>query len=377
VCAWSRTAAIGPISDMGGLRFLQRTLSHHPPFRWGAFRVLMVKIEGQARVAGEAMRRRNFVLLLGGTAAWPLAARAQQWAMPVIGFLRVTSLNDSAHLVTAFQRGLKEAGFVEGQNVAIEYRWADGQNERLPELAADLVNRQVAVIVGHSNAVQAAKAASATIPIIFVVGNDPVRTGLVANLNRPGGNVTGVTFTTVDVISKRLGQLHEPVPKPELIGVLLDPNLPEFDVELDVEIAAKTIGRRVLFFKAASPSELNAAFGSIVQAGVGALLVGGGPFFTSQRQRLAVLSARHAIPSSYTDREFAVAGGLMSYGPSQTDAYRRAGIYAGRILKGEKAGDLPVEQPTKFEFVINVGTAAALGIAVPNSMQLIADEVIE
>ena len=325
------------------------------------------------------MERREFITLLGGTAvAWPLGLRAQQPAMPVVGFLRVTSLNDSAHLVTAFQRGLKEAGFVEGQNVAIEYRWADGQNEQLPELAADLVNRQVAVIVGHSNAVQAAKAASATIPIIFVVGTDPVRTGLVANLNRPGGNVTGVTFTTVDVTSKRLGQLHELVPKPELIGVLLDPNLPEFDVELrDVEIAAKTIGRRVLFFKAASPSELNAAFGSIIQAGVGALLVGGGPFFSSQRQRLAVLSARHAIPSSYTDREFAVAGGLMSYGPSQTDAYRRAGIYAGRILKGEKAGDLPVEQPTKFEFVINVGTAAALGIAVPNSMQLIADEVIE
>jgi putative tryptophan/tyrosine transport system substrate-binding protein len=325
------------------------------------------------------MRRREFITLLGGAAAaWPPAARAQQPAMPAVGFLRVTSLADSTDLVAAFRQGLKETGFVEGQNVTIEYRWADGQNDRLPGLAADLVRRQVAVIVGHSNAVQAAKAASPTTPIIFVVGTDPVRTGLVASLNRPGGNVTGVTFTTVDVTAKRLGQLHELVPKAELIGVLLDPNLPEVELELrDVEVAAQTIGRRVLVVKAASPSEFNAAFATFVQAGVGALLVGGGPFFTSQRQRLAVLSARHAIPSSYTDRQFAVAGGLMSYGPSQTDGYRRAGVYAGRILKGEKAGDLPVDQPTKFELVINLGTATALGMTVPNSMQLIADEVIE
>jgi len=211
-----------------------------------------------------------------------------------------------------------------------------------------------------------------------VIGSDPVRTGLVASLNRPGGNVTGVTFTTVDVTAKRLGQLHELVPKAEVIGVLLDPNNPEVDLELrDVEVAAQTIGRRALVVKATRPSEFNAAFATLVQAGVGALLVGGGPFFTSQRQRLAVLSARHAIPSSYTERQFAVAGGLMSYGPSQTDAYRRAGVYAGRILKGEKAGELPVDQPTKFELVINLGTATALGLTVPNAMQLIADEVIE
>jgi putative tryptophan/tyrosine transport system substrate-binding protein len=326
----------------------------------------------------DQLRRREFISLLGSAAAWPLAARAQQPAMPVVGFLRVSSPADSAHLVAAFQRGLRETGFIEGQNVAIEYRWAEGQDERLLALAADLVRRQVAVIVGHSTAAQAAKSASTRTPIIFVVGNDPVRIGLVANLNRPGGNVTGVTFTTTDVYAKRLGQLHELVPGAELIGVLVDPNLPEYDVgSRGAEAAAKTIGRRALVVKAASPSEINAAFATFVQAGVGALLVGGSAFLTSQRHRLVVLSARHAIPTSYTDREFAVAGGLMSYGPSQTDAYRRAGVYAGRILKGEKAGDLPVEQPTKFELVINLGTATALGIAVPNAMQLLADEVIE
>jgi putative ABC transport system substrate-binding protein len=326
------------------------------------------------------MIRREFISLLGGAAAaWPLAVRAQQPATPVIGFLRVTSPGDSTHLVAAFQRGLRETGFVEGQNVAMEYRWAEGQDDRLPALAADLVRRQVAVIVGAgSTAALAAKSASSRTPIIFVVGNDPVRTGLVANLNRPGGNVTGVTFTTVDVFAKRLGQLHELVPGAELIGVFVDPNLPEYDVYVrDAEAAAITIGRRALVVKATSPGEINAAFATLVQAGVGALLVAGSAFFTSQRHRLVVLSARHAIPTSYPEREFAVAGGLMSYGPSQTHAYRRAGVDAGRILKGEIAGDLPVEQPTNFELVINLGTATALGIAVPNAMQLLADEVIE
>ena len=324
------------------------------------------------------IRRREFISLLGGAAAWPIEGRAQQPTMPVVGFLRVTSSANSMHLVGAFRLGLKEAGFVEGQNVAVEYRWADGQNDRLPGLAADLVARQAAVIVGHSAAAQAARAASSTTPVVFVVGVDPVRTGLVANLNRPGGNVTGVTFTTVDVISKRLSQLHELAPKAELIGVLLDPNTMEVGVQLrEAEAAAATIGRGLLGVKAASPGEFNAAFASIVQAGVGALLVGGGPFFTSQRQRLALLSARHAIPTSYTEREFALAGGLMSYGPSQADAYRRAGSYAARILKGERAGELPVDQAAKFELVINLGTAATLGIAVPTALQLLADEVIE
>ena len=279
--------------------------------------------------------------------------------MPVVGFLRVTSAADATNLVTAFRQGLKEAGFVEGQNVAVEYRWADGHIDRLPELAADLVRRQVAVSVGHGQVVQIAKAATTTTPIVFVVGDDPVRIGLVANLNRPGGNVTGV-------------------PQAAVIAVLLDPNLPDADLELrSVEAASRTIGVRVLVVKAATAPELDTAFATIIQAGAGALHVGSGPFFTSQRQRLAVLSARHGLPSSYPEREYVAAGGLLSYGTSQADAYRRAGIYVARILRGEKPGDMPVEQPTKFELVINLGTAKTLGLTVPNSMQLLADEVIE
>jgi putative ABC transport system substrate-binding protein len=323
------------------------------------------------------VKRREFITLVAGATAWPVVARAQQ-AKPVVGFLRVSSLADSVHLVAAFRQGLKEANFIEGQNVVVEYRWAEGQNDRLPALAADLVSHHAEVIVGHSIAARAAIAASTTTSVIFVIGTDPVRTGMVASLIRPGGNVTGVTFTTADLIAKRLGQLHELVPKAGLIGVLMDPNGAEFDTESrDAEAAAKTIGLRILLVKPVRPSEINTAFATMVQSGVGALLVGGSPFTTSQRQRLAVLSARHAIPTSYSDREFVVAGGLMSYGPSQTDAYRRAGIYAARILKGEKAGDLPVDQPTKFELVINLGTAAALGITIPREMQLIADELIE
>jgi ABC-type uncharacterized transport system substrate-binding protein len=323
--------------------------------------------------------RREFMTLLGGAAAaWPVAARAQQPTVPTVGFLRVTSAAASRHLVAAFQQGLKQTGFIDGQNVGIEYRWGDGQEDRLPELAADLVRRRVAAIVGHSTAALTAKAASGTTPIVFVVGNDPVRIGLAANVNRPGGNVTGVTFSTVDLAAKRLGQLHELVPGAQLIGVLVDANLPEHDLEgREAEAAAKAIGRRALVLKAARPSDFQAAFATVVQAGVGALLVGSGAFFTSQRQRLVVLSARHAIPTSYSEREYAMAGGLMSYGPSQSDAYRRAGIYTGRILKGEKPGDLPVDQATKFELVINLGTATALGISFPNAMQLLADEVIE
>ncbi|MGA7601189.1 MAG: ABC transporter substrate-binding protein [Pseudolabrys sp.] len=325
------------------------------------------------------MRRRDFITLLGGAAAaWPRVARAQQASVPVIGFLRVTSAADATNLVTAFRQGLKEAGVVEGQDVAIEYRWADGHIDRLPELAAGLVRRQVAVIVGHGQVVQIAKAATTTTPIVFVVGDDPVRIGLVANLNRPGGNVTGVTFIATDVTAKRLGLLHELVPQAAVIAVLLDPNLPDADLELrSVEAASRTIGVRVLVVKAAASPELDTAFATIIQAGTGALHVGSGPFFTSQRQRLAVLSARHGLPSSYPEREYVAAGGLLSYGTSQADAYRRAGIYVARILRGEKPGDMPVEQPTKFELVINLGTAKTLGLTVPNSMQLLADEVIE
>jgi len=324
------------------------------------------------------MRRREFLGLVSGAAAWPLSALAQQSAIPVIGFLRVTSAADAANLVTAFRRGLTGAGFVEGQNVAIEYRFADGQGDRFPGLVADLISRQAAVIVGHGQPTLIAKAATTTTPIVFVVGDDPVRIGLVANLNRPGGNVTGVTFIATDATTKRLGLLHELVPHAALIAVLLDPNLPDTDGELRSVVAAgKTLGRRVLIVKAAAVHELDAAFATIAQASAGALHVGSGPFFTSQRQRLVVLSARHGLPSSYPDREYVAAGGLLSYGSNQADAYRRAGIYVARILRCEKPGDLPVEQPTRFELVINLGTAKTLGLTVPNSMQLLADEVID
>jgi putative ABC transport system substrate-binding protein len=324
------------------------------------------------------MRRRDFLGLVGGAATWPVSALAQQSAMPVIGFLRATSAADAANLVTAFRQGLTGAGFVEGQNIAIEYRFADGQLDRFPGLVADLIRRQAAVIVGHGQPALIAKAATTTTPIVFVVGDDPVRVGLVANLNRPGGNVTGVTFIATDATTKRLGLLHELVPQAAVIAVLLDPNLPDTNGELrSVEAAGKTLGRRVLVVKAAAVHELDAAFATIAQASAGALHVGSGPFFTSQRQRLVVLSARHGLPSSYPDREYVAAGGLLSYGSNQADAYRRAGIYVARILRGEKPGDLPVEQPTRFELVINLGTAKTLGLTVPNSMQLLADEVID
>jgi putative ABC transport system substrate-binding protein len=324
------------------------------------------------------MRRRDFLGLVGGAATWPVSALAQQSAMPVIGFLRATSAADAANLVTAFRQGLTGAGFVEGQTIAIEYRFADGQLDRFPGLVADLIRRQIAVIVGHGQPALIAKAATTTTPIVFVVGDDPVKVGLVANLNRPGGNVTGVTFIATDATTKRLGLLHELVPQAAVIAVLLDPNLPDTNGELrSVEAAGKTLGRRVLVVKAAAVHELDAAFATIAQASAGALHVGSGPFFTSQRQRLVVLSARHGLPSSYPDREYVAAGGLLSYGSNQADAYRRAGIYVARILRGEKPGDLPVEQPTRFELVINLGTAKTLGLTVPNSMQLLADEVID
>ncbi|MBW8902679.1 MAG: ABC transporter substrate-binding protein [Bradyrhizobium sp.] len=324
------------------------------------------------------MRRRDFLGLVGGAATWPASALAQQSAMPVIGFLRATSAADAANLVTAFRQGLTGAGFVEGQNIAIEYRFADGQLDRFPGLVADLIRRQAAVIVGHGQPALIAKAATTTTPIVFVVGDDPVRVGLVANLNRPGGNVTGVTFIATDATTKRLGLLHELVPQAAVIAVLLDPNLPDTDGELrSVEAAGKALGRRVLVVKAAAAHELDAAFATIAQASAGALHVGSGPLFTSQRQRLVVLSARHGLPSSYPDREYVAAGGLLSYGSNQADAYRRAGIYVARILRGEKPSDLPVEQPTRFELVINLGTAKTLRLTVPNSMQLLADEVID
>jgi putative ABC transport system substrate-binding protein len=322
------------------------------------------------------MRRREFITLLGGAAAWPLAARAQQAALPVVGFLRNTTATSAADLVVAFRQGLNEMGFVEGQSVVVDYRWADNQDDRLPGLVAEMVRRRVAMIVaGGIAATHAAKAASST-PIVFAVGADPVRIGLVSSLNRPGGNITGISFITgIDLVAKRLELLHELVPKATMLAALLD-TAGETQLE-DVEAAARALGRQVVIARVASERDFDAAFEQIVKAGAGALAGLGGAVLTAQRRQIVALAIRHAIPALYTLREFVEVGGLMSYGPSQTHAYRRAGIYAGRILKGEKAGDLPVELPTKYELVINLATARALGLEVPATLLARADEVIE
>ena len=325
------------------------------------------------------MRRRDVIKVIAGSAAvWPIAVRAQQPAMPVIGFLRSTAAVGSEHLVKAFRQGLGEAGFVEGQNIAIEYRWADDQFDRLPGLAADLVRHQVAAIVGNAAVARVAKAATTTIPIIFVAGLDPVKTGLVASLNRPGGNVTGVVFDAVELTAKRLGLLNELLPKVAVVGVLLDPSLLDFTSELkDVEEAGRFAGRQMIVLKATNEHEINEAFASIVQAKAGAILVGAGPIFLENRREIIALATRYKLPASYVTRQYPEAGGLMSYGPSQTDAYRRAGIYVGKILKGAKPADLPVELPTKFELVINIKSANTLGLNVPPQLLARADEVIE
>jgi putative ABC transport system substrate-binding protein len=324
------------------------------------------------------MKRRDFITLLGGVAAWPLAARAQQPAMPVIGFLRTAAAAGSAHLVSAFRQGLNEAGFVEGQNLAVEYRWADDQPERVPGMAADLVRRRVAVIVTNGIAVPAVKAATTSIPIIFLTGFDPVRAGFVTSLSRPSGNLTGVVFTVTDLVAKQLGLLHELVPKAAVIAVLLDPNQLESDIELrEAEAAGRAIGRQILIVKAPGEREFDAAFGKMVQSRASALLIGGSPVFISRRRQLVTLSVRHALPAVYTTREYSEAGGLMSYGPSLTDAYRRAGNYAGRILQGERAGDLPVELAAKFDLIINLATAKGMGLEIPPTLLARADEVIE
>ena len=325
------------------------------------------------------MRRREFITLVGVTTAWPLAARAQQPAMPVIGFLRSTPAAGFEFLVNAFRQGLNEAGFVEGKNVAIEYRWADNQQDRLPELAADLVRRQVAAIVGAGTpAAQASKAATTTTPVVFVSGADPVRIGLVSRLNRPGGNITGVVFTVVALAAKLLGMLAELVPTASVIAVLRDPNGPDVEGESrGLEEAGRAIGRQILMVNAANEREFHAAFAKVVQAGAGGLLIGASPFLLSQRRQLVALAGRHALPTMYNQREFVEVGGLISYGPSQSDAFRRAGVYVGRILKGENAGDLPVELATKFELVINLGTAKALGFDIPPLLLARADDVFE
>jgi putative ABC transport system substrate-binding protein len=325
------------------------------------------------------MKRRDFITLLGGATAWPLAARAQQPAIPVIGFLRSTVAAPFVHLVTAFRQGLGELRLIEGENVTIEQRWADNDLRRLPVLAADLVRQQVAVIVGNGPTMPAAKSATATIPIVFVVGDDPVKSGLVTSLNRPSGNLTGVTFFGGSRLDpKRMELLHELVPNSSLVAVLLDPNYSDFMGDLpDLHAASRALGRRIVEVRAENERELDAAFAKVAHAGAGALLVSGSPLFTSQRNTLVALAARHSIPAIYDLREFVAAGGLISYSASISDAYRQAGTYAGRILKGTKPSELPVLQPTKFELVINLKTAKALGLTVPPTLLARADEVIE
>jgi putative ABC transport system substrate-binding protein len=319
------------------------------------------------------VRRREFITLLGGAAAaWPLGARAQQPAMPVVGFLP-----SRPYFMTAFRQGLKEAGFIEGQEVAIEYRSAEDQT-RVPLLVANLLRRQVALIVGNTPSALAAKAATTTVPIVFVTGGDPVRDGLVANLNRPGGNVTGVSFISADLGAKQLGVLRELRPGAARIAMLADPKWPLTEPFVSqVRAAASTMGQQIEVLYVSSDREIETAFTTLVQRGAGALQVGVGTFLGSQREQIVALAARHRIPAIYVLRDYVAAGGLMTYGASTTDAYRQAGIYAGRILKGEKPGDLPVILPTKFELVINLKTAKALGLEIPDRLLALADEVIE
>jgi putative ABC transport system substrate-binding protein len=325
------------------------------------------------------MRRREFVTLLGGAATiWPLAARAQQPAMPVIGFLHPASAGKWAPFVTAFRNGLKEAGYVEGQNVAIEYRWAENQIDRLPALAVDLVRRQVAVIVGNTEGALAAKQATTTIPIVFTSGLDPVKLGLVASLNRPGGNITGVKWFSTEVVTKELELLHELVPQAAVIGFLVNPKNRDAADQLRVmQEAARGLGIRLLVLNASTESEIDAGFTTLAQQRDTALVLGAGTYFTAQRQQIITLAARYAVATVSSQREFAAAGGLLSYSSSTVDSYRRVGVYAGRILQGEKPADLPVEQGTKFELVINLKTAKTLGLTISPNMLLIADEVIE
>jgi putative ABC transport system substrate-binding protein len=328
------------------------------------------------------MTRRELIkIIVGSAVTWPLSARAQQPAMPVIGFLNSASPESFAPQLAGFRQGLNEVGYTEGQNVAIEFRWAKSQYDRLPGLATDLVRRQVAIIVATGGSVSAiaAKSMTTTIPIVFTSGGDPVQLGLVASLNRPGGNVTGVNLFTSTLAAKRLELLHELVPTAKVIAMLVNPANPNSELDTRaVQAAAPTIGVQIVVLKASNGAEIGKAFDALSQYKVDAILVGADPLFdNSGRDQLIVLTARHAVPAIYDWRDVTVAGGLVSYGSNLAEGYRLAGIYAGRILKGAKPADLPVQQPSKFEFVINLKTAKALGLTIPNQMQLLADEVIE
>ena len=324
------------------------------------------------------MRRREFIAGLGGAAAWPLTVRAQQTTVPMIGYLDSKSKATSADLLETFRVGLSEAGFIEGRNLAIEYRWAEDHLDRLPALAADLVRRRVAVIVTNNATTPAAKAATSGIPIVFNSGGDPVEAGLVTNLTRPGGNVTGVSLMVAPLNPKRLELLHELIAKPAVIAVLWDSNGRNVDGELRrMEVASRALGREILVAKAGNEREFDAAFALFAEQRVGALFVGTGAFFLSQRRQLVALAGRHALPACYHLREFVEVGGLMSYGASVLDANRRQGVYVGRILKGEKPSDLPVELPTRYELIFNLATSKALKLDIPPKLLALADGVIQ
>jgi putative ABC transport system substrate-binding protein len=328
----------------------------------------------------ESVKRREFFTLLGGAVAWPLAARAQQPAMPVIGFLSGRSQNEASGDTAAFHQGLNELGYVDGRNVAVEYRWADGRNERLPDLAAALVRRQVAVLaaVGGNDSALAAKAATATIPIVFTSGADPVKVGLVASFNRPGGNVTGVSWFSTELGPKRMGLLNELVPNITIAALVVNPRNREFTDQAETaQQVARVLGWRLHVIGASSENEIDAAFALTKQQRANAIVMGSDPFFRSRLKQIIALAAHDAIPTIYVTREFVEGGGLISYGNSVRDAYRRAGIQTGRLLKGAKPTDLPVDQATKFELVINLKTAKALGLTVPDKLLVTADEVIE
>ncbi len=325
------------------------------------------------------MRRRDLITLLGGAAAWPFDAHAQQLPQPVIGYLSGGTSKDFARLTAAFRHGLNDSGYVEGRNVAIEYRWAEGQYDRLPALAADLVRRQISLMAATTTpAALAAKGATSTIPIVFSIGADPIAIGLVERLDRPGGNITGVNNYLSNIGAKRLELLRELVPNTDVIGMLVNPNFPDAESQSkDVKEAARVLGQQVHVINASSEGDLETAFTTLVQLRAGGLLVTVDPFLNSHRDQLVALAARHKIPTMYFEREFVLAGGLVSYAPNLADGYRQAGVYAGRILKGEKVVDLPVLQPTKFELVINRKTAKAMRFEIPSKLLALADDVIE